>query len=70
MHRCPMPARTPTPRAARGRGERDSVATQASSARAKAPPSLEERIQAIGGLVDGLGVASPLPRPAGGSKET
>ncbi len=48
-------------------GLRSSVAQQTGPARAK---TLEEKIQAIEKLVDGLGVARPLPHPAEGDART
>jgi hypothetical protein len=47
-----------------------SVSPHTPSARARAEKTLEERIQAIGELVDGLGVAGPLPPPAGDDAKT
>jgi len=53
---------------ARAGGSGSSVSPEAHSARA--PASLEERLQAAVELVDGLGVARALPHPVEGDAET
>jgi hypothetical protein len=50
----------------RGEGTGSWLSPQPQPARAKAPATLEERLAAIGELVDGLGVAGPLPHPGEG----
>jgi hypothetical protein len=70
--RCRL-ARTPTPpfHAKEALDVIRSRLKHSPRARAKAPPAtLEQKLQALGELVDGLGVAGPLPHPVGGEAET